>query len=463
MQWLTMSMPTPWYRPSRAASSTLVPTPSVLATSTGWSIAFERRAAERSAEAADAAQHRGSVRALDRGAHRVDRAGALVDVDACRGVRRDATAAAAFHAMSRRTCIPSKRDRAPSARRRSSRASARSAPSPVTARTRPPATLPSSTPPWNTQRTPRSVVVARILVEAGDRRRRARGASGSRAPRRRRCTRRDRLRDARAAATPSSSPRQQASASSARSSSSSGSTACASGSPNRQLNSSRRGPSAVSISPAYSTPTYGVPCARRWSSTGWMNVAVSSSAECAHGGRRVRAHPAGVRAGVGLADPLVVLRDRQRQRRASRRRTPSGCTRDRSGAPRRRSVPARRASRIAASVSAGCRRDDDALARGEPVELDDDGPAELAPPLDRVVVVVAAEELRRRDAELRGERACVALRRLQPGELRRRPEAGDAGCGAVVGDARRRVPPPGPTITRSTPARASRSASKLGA
>ena len=67
-------------------------------------------------------------------------------------------------------------------------------------------------------------------------------------------------------------PLQQASASSARSVSSSGSSAWASGSPKRQLNSSSRGPSAVSISPAYSTPMYGVPTAARWSSTGWMNV-----------------------------------------------------------------------------------------------------------------------------------------------------------------------------------------------
>ena len=39
MQWLTMSAPTPRTVPSRAASSTLVPTPSVEATSTGSSIA----------------------------------------------------------------------------------------------------------------------------------------------------------------------------------------------------------------------------------------------------------------------------------------------------------------------------------------------------------------------------------------------------------------------------------------
>ena len=37
MQWFTMSMPVPRTRPSLAASSTFVPTPSVDATSTGWS------------------------------------------------------------------------------------------------------------------------------------------------------------------------------------------------------------------------------------------------------------------------------------------------------------------------------------------------------------------------------------------------------------------------------------------
>ena len=74
-----------------------------------------------------------------------------------------------------------------------------------------------------------------------------------------------------------SRPRVQARASSARSFSSSGSSACASGSPNRQFHSSSFGPSAVSMRPAKSTPTYGVPAARRASTTGWTNVAVSSS------------------------------------------------------------------------------------------------------------------------------------------------------------------------------------------
>ncbi len=40
MQWLTMSTPTTSGRPARAASSTFVPTPSVEATSTGWSSCF---------------------------------------------------------------------------------------------------------------------------------------------------------------------------------------------------------------------------------------------------------------------------------------------------------------------------------------------------------------------------------------------------------------------------------------
>ena len=87
-QWLTMSWPTDPTRPSRAASSTLVPTPSVDATSTGSSSAAmawprtPRRSSRRRARTSAA------VRALDGGTHPVDGPGALVDVDAGGGVRR---------------------------------------------------------------------------------------------------------------------------------------------------------------------------------------------------------------------------------------------------------------------------------------------------------------------------------------------------------------------------------------
>ena len=82
-------------------------------------------------------------------------------------------------------------------------------------------------------------------------------------------------------------------------------------------------------------------------------------------------------------------------------------------------------------------RHGDALAGGEPVELDDDRPTELAPPRQRAVGVelVEASVLRARDAERGGEVTAEALRRLDPGLLRGRPEARDAAERALVGDA----------------------------
>ena len=171
---------------------------------------------------------------------------------------------------------------------------------------------------------------------------------GIRRRRRRRCRRRRLAPRSDAAA---SSPRVHASSSSATSDSTRGSTACASGSPNRQLNSISRGPSAVSINPAYSTPTYGVPAAARWSRTGCTNVATSSSAVVRHGGRRVGTHPAGVRSGVALADALVVLGDRQWRARS----VPSHSTSSEHSGPWRRSSstngPCAAVVRIASIVS----------------------------------------------------------------------------------------------------------------
>ena len=76
-------------RPSRAASSTFVPTPSVEATRTGSSSRQRGLGAERAAEAADAAEHRGAVGALDARLELGDGPVALVDVDAGRGVRAE--------------------------------------------------------------------------------------------------------------------------------------------------------------------------------------------------------------------------------------------------------------------------------------------------------------------------------------------------------------------------------------
>ena len=81
-----MSCPSERTRPRAAASSTLVPTPSVEATSTGSSIDGDRLRREGATEAADPANHLGTVGPLDGAAHPRDGAVALGDVDARRRV-----------------------------------------------------------------------------------------------------------------------------------------------------------------------------------------------------------------------------------------------------------------------------------------------------------------------------------------------------------------------------------------
>ena len=90
------------------------------------------------------------------------------------------------------------------------------------------------------------------------------------------------------------------------------------------------------------------------------------------GHRRVRAHAAGVRAGVAVADPLEVLRRRERHhpraRRRARRRTPPR----RRGAPRSRSAPGTpRRPEAPSSSSLGRLADEHALPGREAVDLDD--------------------------------------------------------------------------------------------
>ena len=109
MQWLTMSIPTPRTMPSRAASSTFVPTPSV------------ERDEHRIVHRHDAPSRENtppklptplstpvSCVRLDGRLHLLDGAGALVDVDAGRGVRREpgaerAPADVAAHLHARRS------------------------------------------------------------------------------------------------------------------------------------------------------------------------------------------------------------------------------------------------------------------------------------------------------------------------------------------------------------------------
>ena len=86
-----------------------------------------------------------------------------------------------------------------------------------------------------------------------------------------------------------------------------------SGSPNRALNSSTRGPRSVSISPANRQPTNGVPRRASSSTTGWW-IAFDELGDVHPGDRRVGAHPAGVRPGVAVLGALVVLRRAERER-----------------------------------------------------------------------------------------------------------------------------------------------------
>ena len=146
-QWLTMSAPTPRTVPSRAASSTLVPTPSVEATSTGSSIAASALAENAPPKLPTPRTTSGpcvrstAVRiwATARVPSSMSTPAAAYDVSAAPGARQP---------MSRRTCIPSKW-MPPIASYAAARAAARSAPSPVTARTRPPAVCPSTSPAGN--------------------------------------------------------------------------------------------------------------------------------------------------------------------------------------------------------------------------------------------------------------------------------------------------------------------------
>ena len=96
--------------------------------------------------------------------------------------------------------------------------------------------------------------------------------------------------------------------------SSSASTTWVSGSPNRALNSTTRGPAAVIARPTYSRPANGVPRRRISARVGSTPCrARRRPARRRPGQRGVRAHAAGVRTGVAVADALEVLCGKQRE------------------------------------------------------------------------------------------------------------------------------------------------------
>ncbi len=157
------------------------------------------------------------------------------------------------------------------------------------------------------------------------------------------------------------------------------------------------------------------------------------------GQRAVGPHPAGVRAGVAVAESLVVARDRQgqcvasvAQRDQARLATLQAFLDDDQAGPRRRLD---RAEGLLERVAHG-----HALAGGEAVRLDDDTtpvPGQLAGERARFGGRVERAGACHRDPG--GGRDLVAerLARLDPGSRRARPEHRDAGRLARIGHAGR--------------------------
>ena len=219
-----------------------------------------------------------------------------------------------------------------------------------------------------------------------------------------------------------------------RSPSTRGSTDCVSGSPKRQLYSSTRGPSGVSISPTKSDPTNGAPRRASSASTGRRHVSTQLLervvVELRHG--RVRPHAARVRPLVAVVGALEVARRRKRDRVRARRRGRGPTPRAPRAAPRRES--GRRTSRATSRPARELRvrpADDDALARGEPVGLDHARRAR------RVEQAPRGGDARRLHHVLR-ER----LRALDPRRRAPRPEHRDPGVPQRRRRHRRRAAPP---------------------
>ncbi len=171
----------------------------------------------------------------------------------------------------------------------------------------------------------------------------------------------------------------QARASSARSLSNDGSTACVSGSPKRQLYSIEARAVGSQHQPGVQHTDVGRSGRREVVDDRLHERAQQVVGLVRHRGGRERAHPAGVRTGVTLADPLVVLGERQGDRCgavAQREHRALGADellleyerpQDRGGPDRR----------LGLGVVGGYH---DPLACREPIELDHDRSVELSPP-----------------------------------------------------------------------------------
>ena len=191
--------------------------------------------------------------------------------------------------------------------------------------------------------------------------------------------------------------------------------------------STSRGPSAVSIRPAKMTPTYGVPAAAKWSTHRLHEPRHQLVGRIRHRRRRVRAHAAGVGAGVALADALVVLGQRQRPGDVA--------VAQRQQRALRAGHPLLEHERAVGGADRGLGlgvvdRHGHALAGLEPVELDDDRPAERPPPRQRGVDVAGRRTWRR---PARGCRATSPARGPTPSTPRAgrgRPTGRSRGCPA---------------------------------
>ena len=192
------------------------------------------------------------------------------------------------------------------------------------------------------------------------------------------------------------------------------------------MNSSTFGPDSVSISPAKSTPTKGVPAPRELLDNRQVDLLDelrnAVGADPRH--RRVRAHAAGVRPGVAVADPLEVLRRGERHDALPVGEREDGhllageelLDHDRPWKRRRRTKPV--------VELLGRLADEHALPGRETVHLDDAGS-----PRNR-------QRLGGRDAGRGHDVLREALRALDPRRRASRAEDGDAVSAQLVGDPR---------------------------
>jgi len=168
---------------------------------------------------------------------------------------------------------------------------------------------------------------------------------------------------------------------------------------------------------------------------------IAASTSLVATGRGVGAHAAGIGAGIAVADPLVILRRDQRQRmRAIHQREEAELLAVEKFLDHdlRRGLAELRPLQHRVDLGLGfgeARADDDALAGGETVRLDDDRRGELVGESLRLGGIGEAGIARGRDAVFRGDVFHEALGAFKLGGFRAGSEGGDAGGFEAVGQA----------------------------